>query len=62
MIRVDEASIASVLQALHDKYRIEISAAEDALPTEPRSISLNGDLHAILQVDADVARSETCTQ
>lgn len=49
VIRVDGASIASVLHALHDKFSIEISAAEDALPTEPLSISLNGDLHTILQ-------------
>jgi hypothetical protein len=48
-MNIDKASIGAVLQALHDKYGIEISGINEDIPSEPISVTLTGTLPSILE-------------
>lgn len=48
-ITVDKASIGAVLQALHDKYGIEVSGINDDISKDPVSVTLSGSLPTILE-------------
>ncbi len=48
-INIDKVSIGTVLQALHDKYGIEVSGISDEISNDPISVTLSGSLPAILE-------------
>ncbi len=48
-MNVDKVSIGAVLQALHDKYGIEVSGINDDISSDPISITLSGSLPSILE-------------
>ncbi|MFA5958600.1 hypothetical protein [Hyphomicrobium sp.] len=48
-MNVDKVSIGAVLQALHDKYGIEVSGMNDDISSDPISITLSGSLPNILE-------------
>jgi hypothetical protein len=49
-ISVDKVSIGAVLQALHDKYGIEVSGVDDTtVSNDPISVTLSGNLPSILE-------------
>jgi hypothetical protein len=48
-VNVDKVSIGAVLQALHDKYGIEVSGINDEISNDPISVTLSGNLPAILE-------------
>lgn len=48
-ITIENASTWSVLQALHDKFAIELDGPDAAVPPEPISMTLSGTLPSILE-------------
>jgi hypothetical protein len=48
-IKVDDEPIATVLETLHKKYGIEISGADKLEADDPISMTLSGNLPAILE-------------
>ena len=48
-INIDKVSIGAVLQALHDKYGIEVSGISDEISNDPISVTLSGSLPVILE-------------
>lgn len=48
-INIDKVSIGAVLQALHDKYGIEVSGIDDEISNDPISVTLSGNLPSILE-------------
>jgi hypothetical protein len=48
-INIDKVSIGAVLQALHDKYGIEVSGIDQDISNDPISVTLTGNLPSILE-------------
>lgn len=48
-LKLDNATIRSVLQAVHDKYGVEVSASDDAAFDDPMTATYEGTLSKILE-------------
>ncbi len=48
-INIDKASIGAVLQALHDRYGIEVSGTDGDISNDPISVTFTGNLPSILE-------------